>query len=137
MKPIFVVVLVAAALAPIDADAFTRSCWVLTDMSGQAMYAPDGFKPVRDGFTHSNPHITLVFDGLRTAASGDNVQLSQVGNYMAVGVVDAAGASVIETYSVDPSTQRAFYTKSSFMRGPLFDSLTATRAFVGLATPCR
>lgn len=131
--------LVACAIsvsAPLAAQ-HPPSCWVLTGLAGPAMYVSDGFKPTKDGFRGTNPHMTLVFNGTLAAATGDDIGLVQVGDYMAVGITDTSEMSIVETYSVDPGMQRVFYTKSSFMRGPLLEPLTGTRSFVGHASPCK
>jgi hypothetical protein len=137
MKKFPAAVLTSLMLAPTVSVASTPSCWVLTELRGQALYASDQFKPAEDGFSHTNPRITLIFNGQQSAATGDNIRLVQIGDYMAVGALDTADASITETYSVDPATRRAFYTKSAFMHSSLFAPMTGTKAFVGNAIPCK
>lgn len=137
MKVCAAAMLIVLTLTPAARAMATSSCWVLTNLRGQAMYATDGFKPTKDGFSRTNPRITLVLNGLKTTATGDNVALVQAGDYMAVGAIDTPNASIIETYSIDPSINRVFYTKSAVMRDPLFASMSGTKSFVGTAEPCQ
>lgn len=118
------------------AQTSQSSCWILTNLKGEAVYKQDGYKKVPDGFMHTNPHITLIFSSGRAQASGDDIQLVQVGNYSAVGVGKNDLLAVVETYLVDPDSGTALYTKSEEGRG-LFDGLTSAKMLKGDATPCR
>lgn len=108
---------------------------MLANLKGTALYLSDGFKPTPDGFTRTNPSIKLIFGGNGAVASGDNLGLAQVGNYMAVGSSDGEEVAIVETYNVDPATGTVLYTRSSHARGVL-SSFTGTKSFVGQASPC-
>lgn len=121
---------------PFTASAFSASCWVLTNLKGEAAYKGRAYKIEQDGFSHTNPSITLIFGGNRATASGDSIPLSQSNEYAATGAASNRNFSVTETYLVDPTSQTVLYTKSMFGYGPFAD-MTSTKMFRGNARTCK
>lgn len=79
--------------------------------------------------------ITLVFDGDRANASGDDIPLIRVGDYMAVGVSNGDAFTTSETYQIDPILGVSLYTKMLIARGP-FASMTGSKMLRGKAKRC-
>lgn len=112
--------------------AAERSCWHISEMSGVAYFQDDGYRAVSDGV--SSPMV-LIFDGEASSATGANMPMKQISDYMAVGFSKGDGFVTVETYQVDPTLGRVIYTKALEGKST-FSGMTGARAFVGTAKRC-
>lgn len=80
--------------------------------------------------------IMLTFDGDKAHASGDEIPLIRVGEYMAVGVSNGDAFTVSETYQIDPILGASLFTKMLIARGP-FAPMTGSKMFRGKAERCK
>ena len=98
-----------------------------------AYFQDDGYAPQVDRFTKP---LKLVLNGNDSTVGENSLPMSQVEEFMAIGVGKTDTFTTVETYQVDPTLGVALYTKAINAKS-IFSSMTGVRAFVGSAQRCK
>ena len=124
-------VLALAAMVPVVCKA---GCWEVSDLKGVSAAAHEAYKLTPDGFGKNAPAIHLVSTdaGGMVSGHGDFV-CKEFGPTTVVCFGGEAGSSHVETWTIDPVSDVAWFTRTRSGFGP-FDGAAL---FVGKAVSCK
>eukprot|EP01036_Dinobryon_divergens_P050999 gene50999-68266_t len=97
-------------------------CWTVTNLSGTSSKKWDGYESSKDGISKGTFRIQIGNEV--SAVVPSDLKCTRTSDFSVVCLHIADGKSTVETWSVDPDDQVAFYTKTTNGWGG-FDGVSA------------
>lgn len=107
-------------------NVYSAECWIADNFKGYGAKIRNGYKFETDGMTSTK--YVIYIDGNKSHIVGSSISeylQTAPNSILAIAIED--GASVIETWTIDPEMKKALYTKTTSGYGQ-FDGVSA---FVG------